>query len=237
VTAALVLTRLEAVVLPGRWREGMPASTSPALRARLRYVREELARRTGARAVLHDGWLEVRENDETREDVIDTALDEGLTAIDTAGPELVTTFPLTEVPDVTLTQATSVFATRLARARRHERSSPRTRQVRRGAYLVIESGPSLAFYVQALFDGDELRFEAAAGRHLHGQEPRASLDRLQLLGFLRDPEGSPNRIRSLGRGESPSLFSHLATRALLDVYGVRAGESARLRLAEIEREP
>ena len=98
-------------------------------------------------------------------------------------------------------------------------------------------GPSLAFYVQALFDGDELRFEAAAGRHLHGREPRASLDRLQLLGFLPDPEGSPNRIRSLGRGESPSLFSHLATRALLDVYGVRAGESARLRLAEIEREP
>lgn len=220
-STTLVLACLESVVRPGRWRHAIPREMSPSTRAQLDRTRRELARRVGTSAVLHDGWLEVgaSEEAEEREDVIDLALEHGLTAIDTAWPELVTSIPLTDAPHWSLTSATRLLS------------------LSRRGYLVVEGGPSLAFYVQAFLDGEDVRFEAVAGRHLLGHRPRASLDRLRLLGFQRDQPGRPNRVRGLRTGESLAIFSHLATRALLDVYGVSRGETVRLRLAEISGDP
>jgi hypothetical protein len=196
----------------------MPAVMTPALRARLGHVRDELARRTGARALLRHGWLEVDEDDEAREDVLDVALEQGLTAIDPAGPELVTRCALTASPHPTLVRATGLLAACDT------------------GYLVVEGGPSLAFYLQAFVDDGETRFEAVAGRHLLGHTPRSTLERLKLLGFRKDEDGRPNLVRGLREGESIGLFAHLATRALIDVYGVASGQTVRVRLAEVEDE-
>lgn len=216
-STALVLTCLESAVLPRCWRQAIPLAVSPAWRTRLHQARRELATRTGVRAVLHEGWLEV--SDETdREDVLDVALEQGLVAIDTAGPELVMTVPLSDGPSAALLHATSLLA------------------ASRSGYLVVEGGPSLAFYLQVFVDGDQVRMEAVAGRHLLGHRPRAPLERLRLLGFSRDDAQGPNRSRALRPGESVDLFAHLATRALLDVYGLTRGERVRLRLAEVEED-
>lgn len=213
---ALVLTCLDSAVLPRRWRQALPTSVSPAWRARLRRARHELSARTGAQIVLRESWLEV-EDETDREDVLDLALEQGLVAIDTAGPELVMTVSLSETPSATLAHATQLLA------------------ASRSGYLVVEGGPSLAFYLQAFVHGDEVRMEAVAGRYLLGHRPRCPLDRLQLLGFSRDDAAGPNRVRGLRTGESVDLFAHLATRALLDVYGLARGELVRLRLAEVEQ--
>jgi hypothetical protein len=205
---ALFITSLARPALPSSWRasvaEGRP------LRARLRAFGRALSARAALEIVTRESWLEVRADEETAEEVIDEALEQGLSIIDPTANELVAPASL---------RATGVL-----------RDALELLVSMRSGYLVIEGGPALAFYVQAFVDEDARWMEAVAGRHLRGFRPRHGTSALRLLGFRPDPDGRPNLVRPLD--DALEVSAHVLARALADVYGVGLDAPLRLRLAE-----
>lgn len=205
---ALVVTALARPALPSCWRasvvEGRP------LQARLRAFGRALSTRTTLEVVTRESWLEVRADQETADEVIDEALERGLSIIDPTTNELVA--PVSLQATDTLRDALALLVTLPS------------------GYLVVEGGSALAFYVQAFVEQDARWMEAVAGRHLRGFRPRRSTATLRLLGFRPDPDGRPNLVRPLD--DALEVSAHVLARALVDVYGLDDDAPLRLRLAE-----
>ncbi len=176
-------------------------------------VQRELARRglsSGLRFASAGQALVVRGHDEERAlDVVDVGLAFGLTAVDLAAHEV--THPLRLGEEQAIASAFEAL--------RHAGDS----------YLIIEGGPELAFYLQAIRWDGEIVLEAAAREHVR-RLPEVRLARLRLLGFelAEAPENAVQADLERRRVDGARV-AHLTTRALREVYGVPLGAPIRLR--------
>jgi len=172
-------------------------------------------RALGIRARERCGWLEVDASDLDQRDVAtNIALAHGYSVVDVEGPELVQRVRLDD-------------AERITSALRAIRQSE-------NGYLILEADAPSEAYVQLMLEGSEKRIEAAAGRGVVASLGRSSarLQRLRLLGFTKGTDAHPNYTRTLESDEPDTLFTHLAQRALVDVYGLDAHTTLRLRTFE-----
>lgn len=98
-------------------------------------------------------------------------------------------------------------------------------------FMIVEGGPDLAYYLQAIrLDGCFLL--EAAGPDSMPPRHRKQVDRLRWLGFTLPHPHQPNARRPIERVEDGEVAS-ICVRALTEVYGLPVGAPLRLKLAGV----